>query len=376
MRRVKTEVAIIGNGGAAMLAASRLVSQGVSVALVNPAQEFSIDDLRPGSGLGLWNAAYRAEDEVSLPVLYDQLTKRFREIFPATLEESGLTRSEHLSILSSTPVHRAITEELEREFFKLERKPWSSGQFRLVNPEHVRARTKRVGVDLLPVAQVEGGVLRAYALWWDAARTGFHLSQFIRTKFSGESALRCFVDSQIRGRFGRKIVLSTREGEEVSVESERAQLVFLTGELLPLVKSIVASCDEPWIQGVRKRRREQHCIWFERPARLTPPARGSDEEIWMELGHTRYRWARSGGMATWQAGKGPDGLEKVVDEGLRLHSLPQPMSRFVRSSRAFRLEWDWKYPQWRETSHQTHWATSFEGDLWSIVELLWNLPIQ
>ena len=378
MRRIKTEVAIIGSGATAMLAANRLTSQGTSVVLVNPEPEFGIGDLRPSTGLGLWNAAYRAEQNVSLADLYETLIDRMREVFPATVEQSGLTKGEYLSILSSTLIHRTVTEELEREFFKLERKPWSSGQFRLVNPEHVLARTKRLGVELPHVAQVEGGVVRAYGLWWDAAKMGLYLSQFIHNKFlSNPAEVHCFKDADIKGRYGRKIVLLTRDGEEINIESERAVYVFLTGELLPHIRSIVAACDEPWIQGVRKRRKEQHFVWFERPAPLQARSLASapsDDDVWLELGQTRYRWSMSGGSATWRSGKGPDGLERVVDEGLRLHGLPRRATRFTRAERAFKLEWDWKNPQWRETSHKTFWATSFEGDLVKILELLWNLP--
>jgi hypothetical protein len=81
-------------------------------------------------------------------------------------------------------------------------------------------------------------------------------------------------------------------------------------------------------------------------------------------------------MATWRSPKGPDGLERVVDEGLRVQKSQgsSPPARFAAATRSFRLEWEWKTPMWRETSHHTHWATAFEGDLLGIQELLWNLP--
>lgn len=378
MRRIRTEVVIIGNGGTAMLAASLCRMQGLDAILINPQSSFGIEDLRPATGLGLWNAAYRGTDNSSLADLYAQLSKRLREVFPAPLEHSGLAKTDYISVLSTTPIHRMITEELEREFFRLERKQWSSGQFRLVNPENVLARTKRIGLDLTHVAQVEGAVIRAYGVWWDAARMGMALAQFIKGRFVDDKDDRngAFLGSSIQGRYGRKVVLCSKEGEEFSVESDRALYILLTGDLLPHVKSIVASCDEPWIQGVRKRRREQHFAWFERPEQFRYPLQPTavDEDVWLELGATRYRWSRAGGTATWQATKGPDGLERVVDEGLRLHALPSATTRFTRAARAFRLEWDWKVPQWRETSHQTYWGTSFEGDIWNILELLWNLP--
>jgi hypothetical protein len=377
MRRIKTEATIIGTGGAAMLAASRLAGQGMRIAVINPANEFGVDDLRPHHGLGLWHAAYRLEGSASLSELHDSLAARLREVFPSTLDNSGLRRVESWSVLSSTPIHREVTEELEREFFRLERKSWSTSHFRLVNPEHVLARMRKFGLDLTRVAQVEGGVVRNYGLWWDAPRMGYYLAQFMAAKFAPATSagggaaggLDCLVGAQIEGRYGRKVVLSTRDGEEVSVEADRGLFIFLTGDLLPYVKSIVAACDEPWIQGVRKRRREQHFALFERNIEE------AGEEIWMDLGHTRYRWSARGGAATWRSTKGPDGLERVIDEGLRLQCIPHDRpTRFTHSSRGFRLEWEWKNPQWRETSHQTHWATSFEGDLWNTMELLWTSP--
>lgn len=368
MRRVKAEVAIIGSGAMAQLAAHRLIGQGANAVLVNPRTEFDVEDLRPHSGLGLWNAAYRSEKDETLSGLYATLVERMREVFPATIEQSGLRRTDYWSVLSNTLIHRDVTEELEKEFFKLERKPWSAGQFRLVSPDYIQAVTRRFGVDLPSVAAIEGAVVRNYGLWWDAPRMGYHLCHFTKTKLNEN----CFVGARIEGRYGRKIVVSTREGEEISIESDRAVLIFLTGELLPHLKTIVSSCDEPWIQGVRKRRREQHFIWFERPGTL--PSEVEVEPIWMELGNVRYRWWQGGGLATWRSGKGPDGLERAVDEGLRLQCVSHPNSKFVQSRRAFSLEWDWKNPQWRETSHETKWATSFEGDLWGIMELLWNLP--
>ncbi|MEW6055385.1 MAG: hypothetical protein AB1540_02125 [Bdellovibrionota bacterium] len=387
MRRIKTEVAIIGSGSAAVLAANRLMSAGVNLVLINPTNDFGIDDLRASSGLGLWNAAYRSDGVASLPNLYDALLKRLREAFPATVEQTGLRKIEYWSILSSTPLHRRATDELEREYFKLERKSWSSGQIRLVTPENVLARMKQFGVYLPYVSQMEGGVVRAYGLWWDAARMGLYLSHFVQNKFFSETreeSARCFNSATIRGRYGRKIVITTREKEELSVECDRGLLIFLTGELLPHLKSIVAACEEPWIQGVRKRRREQHFANFERSRFLKPQAIEDglkagdhvDDRVWLELGDICYNWKRNSGTATWNASRGPDGLERVVDEGLRLHSLPEANTRFVRTDRSFHLEWDWKNPQWRKTSHETHWATSFEGDLWNMMEVLWNLPLQ
>lgn len=374
MRRLKTEVLIIGNGSAAILAANRFVGQGASVVLVNPMPEFGIEDLRPRTGLSLWNAAYRSDNpNVSLSDLYETLESRLREVFPATVAQSGLRRCEHWSVLSTTPIHRAATDDLEREFFRLERKPWSAPHIRLVNPEHVLARTRRLGLDLPVVAQLEGAVIRNNGITWDAARMGMYLCQFVRNRFSEQSPTElCFTDVTIKGRYGRKVVITATDGEEVSIESESV-VIFLTGELLPHIKSIVAACDEPWIQGTRKRRREQHFVWFERPQKKDQP-KASEEDLWLDLGSTRYMWSQAGGSATWTSQRGPDGLERVIDEGLRLQSLPRPNTRFTQAQRAFRLEWEWRTPQWRETSHHAYWATCFEGDLYGITELLWNLP--
>lgn len=361
MRRIKSEFGIIGSGAAAMLAANRLTLQGHDIVLINPMPEYGIGDLRPHHGLGLWNAAYRSDDDgISLADLQELLESRLREIFPAPLEQSGLSKGECWSVLSTTPVHRNTSQELEREFFRLERKKWSTGQFRLVNPETVVARAHARGINLPLVAQIEGAVLRSYAIGWDAPRMGLYLTQFIHHRFPE----RVFTDAEIEGHYGRKVVFQTREGEEVSFEAERGIFVFLTGDLLPSIKSIVASCDEPWIQGVRKRRREQHFIWF-RGAKES-----AGEPFWMELGPARYRLG-SRREATWSARKGPDDLDRVVDEALRL----QKDGRFTGCLREFCLEWEWKGPAWRQTRHSLRWATAFEGDLFNMTELLWNLPL-
>lgn len=365
MRRIKTEVAIIGSGFTAVLGAIRLINKNQGVVLINPAPEFELSDLRPQTGLGLWNAAYRDESNLSLSDLYDKLEARLKEIFPAALENIELNRCEHWSVLSSTPIHRRVTEDLEREFFKLERKPWSAGQFRLVNPDTAIARARKLDLELDLVARIGGAIVKNYGITWNSVRMGFYLSQFIHEK------MKPFIGAKILGRYGRKLVVRTKEKEEVSIESDNVVLIFLSGELLPHVKTIVSSCKEPWIQGVRKRRREQHFSWFERQ-RLTQPS----DPIWVELGDVRYLWSHQSGSASWSAPKGPDGLERVVDEALRLRSKPHADTRFVRSQRTFRLDWDWKAPQWKPTAHQTYWATGYEGDLWNVTELLWNMPHQ
>lgn len=381
MRRLKTEVVIIGNGSAAMFAANKLLTQGTTVTLINPASEFFLDELRPFHGLGLWNAAYRDEtNNSSLPDLYDLLCSRVKEVFPAPLEAAQISKGEHWGILSRTPIHRRATENMEREYFKLERKSWSAGQFRLVNPDHVDVRIRQLGVELPRVAQADGAIVRSYAISWNPIEINHHLVQFIRNKLenpqSGTNSA-CFVGARIEGRYGRKLVLQTKESEELSVEAERAILIFFSGDLLPYIKTIVAACEEPWIQKVRKRRREQHFIWLER----NPKIELSRDSLWMALGDIQYFWNLSPsdkdqGIASWSTQKGPDGFEKVVDEGLRLMHLKKTQTKYIKNTRSFHLEWEWKAPQWKETSHQTFWATGYEGDLWDTMEVVWNLPLR
>lgn len=370
MKKVKAEVVLLGSGSAVLMAAQRLSSLGTSFVVVNPLEEFGIGDIRPYDGLGLWNAAYRgvnqgSQSQPSLADLYELLENRVRESFPAPLDQTSLRRAECWSVLSTTPVHEERTRELEKEFFKIERKRWSSGHFRLVNPDHVNARFRKIDVNVSDVAQVEGAVVRSYAIWWDAARMGLLLNQSAYSRFAD----RCFTKMTVLNRFGRRLVLRDSAGEELSVEAEKGIFIFLTGEILPHLKNIVASCSEPWIQGVRKRRREEHLAWFE-----TPYSSEEDEFVLMELGDTTYRWTKKNGVAVWSVRRGPDGLDRVVDEALRLHGSGEVQTRYTYSVREFFLEWDWKMPLWKETSHDTFWATSFEGDLFKVTELLWNFP--
>jgi len=230
--------------------------------------------------------------------------------------------------------------------------------------------SKRLGLELSDVAQVEGGVVRNYALSWNSVGIASALARFTQSRLIANELCTCFLGVSVDGKYGRKVVVSSRQHGTVSLEAERGVLIFLGGEILPLIKSLVAPCDEPWIKGVRRRRREQHFVWLRS---ALPPQSSEINPCWIELGQTRYFFSGNSVCATWQAEKGPDGLDRVVDEALRLRRELSP--QFVRSARTFRLDWDWKIPQWRTTSHQTHWGTSYEGDLWGILELAWNNPL-
>ena len=72
--------------------------------------------------------------------------------------------------------------------------------------------------------------------------------------------------------------------------------------------------------------------------------------------------------------KGPDSIDRIIDEGLRALSSPAEEARFTGAIREFYFDWEWKGPSWRETSHDTHWATAFEGDITSALEILWKMP--
>ena len=394
MRRLKTDVAIIGSGTLAIFIAQALLAKPLREVLINPLKEFDCSDIRPHAGLGLWNAIYRSQQSQqsqfgsTLSGYEHELERRLRDLFPAPVQNSGLRRLDQWTLLSGTPIHKAHTDDFEKEYFRLEKKNWASGHVRLINPDHALTILRKQGLEVQRVAQLEGAFVRNYALWWDAPKILSFLLHFLKNRFSQAGAERLlshkhdaflFKGVKIRGRYGRRVVIEGSDFEEVSVEPESNLMICLTGDLLPTMRSVVAACDEPWIQGVRKRRREQHFAWFNSPT-LTCDSNA----FWIEIGGTKYlcgkggadlRESGSAAYATWTSERGPDALDSVVDEGFRILDSGSRKPRFVRSERTFRLEWDWKNPQWRTTAHDTQWATAFEGDLWSTLELAWNVPL-
>ncbi len=388
MKKISTEYVIIGSGGTAVMAANKLLNQGNSVCLVNPFPEFNMDDLLPEDGLCLWKAIYRnatGDEKADLPDLYDKLITGFRELFPGPLEHTGLTKTEHWAILSNTAFHRTATERFESYFFKLERKNWTKNQLRLLTPDHVQHRFENQGIDLSRVSEVSGAIVQQYAIDWNATSTAVILSQYLHTKF--QTGL--YLGANIKARYGRKLII-THKQEEISIEAKSGVFVFLNGGLVLGVKELLKASSESWLLGIKKRFYEQIYVWFDRPEILPEilnddlkqplktgrplPLSNTESNTWIELGNVHYHWKYSKGFGTWKTLKGPDGLETIVDEGLRLHSTQHLQSRFRRMERVFRLRWDWKGPQWKKDEHHTYWATGFEGNLWNILETLWNLP--
>jgi hypothetical protein len=370
VRRLKTECTLVGSGSTVLLAAQRLSGLGIECIVVNPSDTFSISEFRPHNGLGLWSAAYRGfseEGTSSLSDMYSLMQQRLRECYPAPIDEARLVRSECWSILSSTPVHQRRSKDIEREFFRVEKKPWSAGHFRLVNPDHVSARLLPLHLRLQDVADVEGAVVRANAIWWDAAQMSMTLAQMASDRLKSV----CFRKAHRLRQIGKQILFTTAEGEELSVENERGVVYFLSGQSLPYVKDIASACHEPWIQGVRKKRREMHVVYFENPSESS-----RSEPVLLELGDVTYRWDGRSGVAAWSVRRGPDGLDRIVDEGLRMYKNGLSQLRFNYSVREFFLDWEWKGAAWKKTEHDTYWATGYEGDLFKAMELLWNFPLR
>ena len=362
--RLKAEVVILGEGCAALFAAARAVNQGFSTVLVNPLPGFLAWDIRPTDGLSLWNRAFRTTQGTtapSLPHLWDELTDRLSEAMPASVDEAALERCEHWALLSSVPVHRVRTAAHEESYLRLERKPWSTGHVRLASPDYVDARMKAMGLYTAQVAALEGAVSRGFAINWDAPAICRRLSEFLHQK-SIEGRCTVLTNAEITGRVGRRITLACGS-DDITLEYGDACLIYLSGDLAPEVREILKGEESvPWLQALRKRRRERHFLWFAADSAPAAPT-------WLELGDLSMLWRGNTGVATWVSETGPDSLDHAVDECLRMTG-----GRVTRTARCFSLEWEWKTPQWRETSYGMHWATAFEGDLWGALELVWKSP--
>ena len=378
-KRLQSEVVVLGNGCAALFATTHLLNRGYEVILINPQSEFSVNDIACQNGLSLWDAAYRTSSlTISLTRIWDDFMKRLKEALPVSIDEAAVMRSEHWSLFSSTPVHQNATIGFEQEYFRLERKPWTVGQVRLVNPDYVDAKFKALGLRLSHVASVEGAMVRQNAIWWDAHRIGRALNEFVWRK-SQEGRLQVFTNAELENKVGRRLVFSSN-GQHYSLEHKNKFYVILTGDLVPHLKGIIQTIEEPWIQGLRKRRREQHNAHFQRRGIQKANRGANSNPLWLEIGAVSYRWDLKNGWAHWTSKSGPDSLESVIDEGLRMEHIPSRRElgwiAFSSNQRHFKLEWEWKNPQWRNTAYDTHWATAFEGSLWSIMELLWTIPTQ
>ena len=362
MKKIKTDVVIIGNGGSSLIALSKFLSQDLKVVFLNPSADFSFFDLVPNTGLGLWNSSYRSELSHSLSHRYDEFYSNLKEIFPAPIEEIELQKVDFISVLSKTPIHHERTLEIEQEYFKLERKSWAQRQIQLLGPENLISRLKSLNLNLMDVAQVEGGVARPYSLWWNSIHSSKFLKQFLLQK-QNETRVDYFEDINVSSKIQDRMMIETKNNEQIMIEADQGVFVFLTGDLLPFLKKAVSDEEEPWIQGIRKKRIEQRFLHFRRENNF------SSNGMWIELGETLYFLSQNQSVAVWSSSRGPDPLERVMDESLRLN-----MGKTMRYSRHFTLQWEWKLPQFRKTHSKVFWATAFENDLFGLTELLWTIP--
>ena len=367
VQRLSTDVVVLGDGCAALFLTTKLFQQGYKVVLINPRSEFGVNDIRPKDGLSLWNAAFKSQGlTINLSNLWDDFGEKVKEAFPVSITEAGLKKTESCGVLSSVPIHKEVTTQLEEEYFKLERKAWSAGHVRLVNPDLLEMKLKPHGLKVFSVASIDGALVRDYGVTWDFLNIGKNLSEFVAQKIKEEQCI-SFKGAQIESKVGRRLTI-VHEGKKIQVEYNTGCYVMLTGDLIPHIKDVVKSASQraPWLLGLRKRRREQHHALFKRNLQKT---HGLPESFWLHLGNVHYLWGAKQSVASWVSRSGPDSLDTVIDEGIRLG-----LGSFTSYSRNFRLEWDWKTPQWKETPYQTFWASAFEGDLLPLMELLWNSP--
>jgi hypothetical protein len=111
MKKIQTDVIIIGSGSAALMGASRFAGLEKDIVILNPFREFNAMDFLPRHGMGLWNLSYFTKNDLN--ELYDKTLQRIREIYPASIESSGFKRIDCWSLFSSVPVHREKTIALE-----------------------------------------------------------------------------------------------------------------------------------------------------------------------------------------------------------------------------------------------------------------------
>ena len=185
-----------------------------------------------------------------------------------------------------------------------------------------------------------------------------------------------FCGVTLLNKTGKRINFETIENEIYTVEAENKVLICLSGSMLEELKPMYAQYEDVWIQGLRKKRRERHFLFFERDSKLKPvPQFYSASSKWFRIGNINYLIGNDHGIATWTAQKGPDSIDRIIDEGLRAFSTNKEDVRISNAIREFYFEWEWKGPIWKETAHDTFWATGYEGDLTSTLEIVWNSPV-
>ncbi len=372
MKKIKTEYILIGDSIVSMLMAARLSQLGHSFVFLNPKSEFISSDIRPYHGNGLWNQALNAKVQKSLPDYYDKIVDRLRDVFPISIENTGFDKTEIWSVLSRTPIHREGTVEYEKEYFRLEKRNNLSGQYHLLHSENIRVLSNQYKMSFDTIAMIDGVIQKQYGMIWDPTEFNFHLSQFCFQKFKSQ----IYMGIDFINKTGKRIEVETISDENIIFEAENKILVCMTGSMLDELSPIYATSDDVWIQGLKKKRKERHFLFFEKGQKIKKNVSyyGTNSK-WFQLGNINYFIGESNCYATWTAMKGPDSIDRIIDEGLRLLSVNRNEARFVNAIREFYFEWEWKNPTWKETAHNTYWATAFEGDLAAALEVVWNMPV-
>lgn len=367
MQKKTVDYLVIGNGGTTLAMAFRLLQLGHSVQILNPDPFFHGKDLRPASGNTLWHHALKQSSTQSLQKIFELFLKTVREFFPFSIDLAQFLLTDSWSVLSKTPVHSKSSAALENEFFKIEKRNWNAQWFRLLDPNYVSSFLDKNKIHLHQISNIDSVFFKSHALHWNASEILKHyLEYFLALARENDLQFKIYFDAALKERYGKKLIFSHQEGNERKVTSLKVNkkiLLSFCGNLLPKVKNIVAACSETWIQGVRKRRKERQFLWFEKgPSPL---------KLWIELGQSSTFFNESTAYVTWATKKGPDDLDRILDESLRICGRD---TQLIQTDRSFFLEWEWKSAQWRETSHDTYWATAHEGDLWSILDILSNIP--
>ncbi len=370
------QFAVIGNGAVSLLTTARLLALGYSVALINPAPEFDAADLEAFDGFCLWRHAYRHPESAAkgLPRLWEELNSRWRDLFPLAVGQTALKKADHWSIVSSVPWHTVFSDEVSESIFRLEKRAWAAPYLRVITPELLEIRMKKFGLGLKNVANVDQVFQRGFMVYWDSVAILRDLLEFFKERQESQS-LKIFQGARALQRTARRLRFA-HDGKNQEIVFDRRCLVLLTGDLLPRMKNFLKTeadlsegSSETWIQSLRKRRIERHRLFFQRPEFQI-----DQEGFAFSLGPAQYIMGSRGFAARWSTGKGPDQVEVIVDEVVRMDKDQRFPLSCMFHKRCFHLDWEWKNPQWRSFLPEVHYGTAFEGDLWSVPEIVSAIP--
>ncbi len=363
---LKAEVVLIGDSSLAILIAAHLIVSEVPFILINPHSHFDSYDLRPHDGLGLWQAAYRADKTTasnSLSHYYDLLVDRLQQFYPGSAQTLELQKLMVWTALSATPIHASATHEFEKVFYRLEKRDFAQSFLRLLSREHSLTLLERMRIKLGAIADIEASMQQDYGIVWNHVAAHTQLLQFLNYKAQVIPVLKNFsIDKCV----GKKII-GRYKGCTVHVEATSKVIVALNGSLLPSIRPLLLQNKEPWVQGLRRRRVEYQVLELERDS----PHESSVTPFWLQLGEMRFLFQNKYLTMNWSVKNGPDSIEHGIDEVFRL----ERNLRLFRMSRYFSLAWDWKTPQWRKSKFDYFWATSFEGSLWNMLDLVAKTPV-